>query len=232
MNARIFPFALVVPLTLFVALTSGRNLTAAELRVGQATAPPGAMVSVPVSVGGVSGAVAAQFEVSFNPSFVSLAGISAGAGLAGHIVDQQQLVPGQWRALVYSATNATITAGSIVWLNFSIPTNSPDGVVPLALTNTIVARVAGQRVQPLSQSDGALLVSSAGSFLSMTIQNGNQLQMQFQGVEGQPYVFEASTNLTNWVALSTNTAAGGIISLLETNTLAFPHRFYRAKRLP
>jgi hypothetical protein len=75
-------------------------------------------------------------------------------------------------------------------------------------------------------------VSSAGSFLSMTIHNGSQLQMQFQGLEGQPYVFEASTNLTDWVTLSTNTAVGGIISWLETNTPAYPHRFYRAKRSP
>ena len=56
--------------------------------------------------------------------------------------------------------------------------------------------------------------------------------MQFQGVEGQSYVFEASTNLTDWVTLSTNTAVGGTISLVETNTMAYPHRFYRAKRWP
>ena len=80
--------------------------------------------------------------------------------------------------------------------------------------------------------DGALLVSSGGSFLSMTLENGSQLQMRFQGVEGQSYVFEASTNLTDWVTLSTNTAVGGIISLVETNTMAYPHRFYRARRWP
>ncbi len=232
MNARIFPFVCALPLALLVTLAGRFSLRAAELAVGQATVPPGAMVSVPVTVAGASGAVAAQFEVSFNPSFVSLASISAGDGLLGHIVDQQQLVPGQWRALVYSTTNGSIAPGAMVWLNFSIPTNAPDGVVPLAMTNAIVARVSGQQVQPLSQIDGALLVSSAGSFLSMTIQNGNQLQMLFQGIEGQPYVFEASTNLTNWVALSTNTAIGGMISLVETNTLVYPHRFYRAKRLP
>ena len=232
MNARLFTFVCALPLALLVAMAGRFTLTAAELAVGQATVPPGAMVSVPVTVGGASGAVAAQFEVNFNPSFVSLASISAGGGLSGHIVDQQQLVPGQWRALVYSTTNGPIAPGALVWLHFNIPTNSPDGVVPLAMTSAIVARVAGQRVQPLSQIDGALLVSSAGSFLSMTIQNGSQLQMQFQGVEGQAYVFEASTNLTDWVTLSTNTAVGGTISLVETNTMAYPHRFYRAKRWP
>jgi len=232
MNARIFHFVRALPLVLLVATANRFSARAAELRLGQATAPPGAVVSVPVTVGGASGAVAAQFDVNFNPSLVSLTSVSAGNSLAGHIVDQQQLSPGQWRALVYSTTNGPISPGAVVWLSFTIPTNAPDGVVPLGMANAVVARVAGQRVQPLTQIDGALLVSSAGSFSSLTIQNGNQLHMQFQGLDGRQYAFEASTNLLDWTALRTNTAVGGFISLIETNTAAHPHRFFRAKRLP
>jgi hypothetical protein len=206
---------------------------AAELRLGQETVPPGVVVSVPVTCAGASGAVGAQFDVSFNSSVVSWAGIAAGESLSGHIVDQQQLAPGQWRVLVYSVTNGPIAPGAVVWVSFNVPTNAPDGVVPLAMTNAIVAQIAGHRVQPLVQAGGALTIWSGGSFLSMTLESGRRLQMQFQGVEGRHYAMEASTNLLkNWVILGTNTVVGGTISLLETNTAAFPQRFYRTRLVP
>ena len=204
---------------------------AAELRLGQAMVPPGWAVSVPVTCSNASGAVAAQFDVSFNPFVVSLAGISAGDSLAGHIVDQQQLAPGQWRVLVYSTTNGPIAPGAVVWLSFSVPTNALDGVVPLAMTNGIVAEVAGHRVQPLAQVDGALTISSAGSFVSIALDADRQLELQFQGAVGRQYAFEASTNLLEWEVL-TNTVVGGTISLLETNMAAFPQRFYRTRLMP
>jgi hypothetical protein len=207
--------------------------TAAELRLGQETVPPGVVVSVPVTCAGASGAVGAQFDVSFNSSVVSWAGLTAGESLSGHIVDQQQLAPGQWRVLVYSVTNGPIAPGAVVWVSFNVPMNAPDGVMPLAMTNAIVARVAGHRVQPLAQVGGALTIWSGGSFLSMTLLTGGRLQMQFQGVEGRHYAMEASTNLLkNWVILGTNTVVGGTISLLETNTAAFPQRFYRTRLVP
>jgi hypothetical protein len=222
------------PLLVCLALVASACVAAgaAELRLGQATVLPGAVVSVPVTCAGASGAVGAQFEVSFNPSVVSLVSISAGEGLEGHVVDQEQFAPGQWRVLVYSTTNGPIAPGAVVWLSFSVPTNAPDGVVPLAMMNAIVARVAGQRVQPLAQVDGALMVRSEGSFLSLTLGSPGQMQMQFQGLEGRPYAFEASTNLTDWVALGTNTVVGGTISLVETNMTAWPQRFYRARLVP
>ena len=59
--------------------------SAAELRLGQAIVPPGTAVSVPVTFSGASGAVAAQFDVSFNPSAVSLVGISRAGQLTASI---------------------------------------------------------------------------------------------------------------------------------------------------
>lgn len=130
----------------------------AELRLCEVTAPPGVVVGVPVTCVGASGPVAAQFDVHFDSPAVSLAGIAPGEGLAGHVVDQQQLAVGQWRVLVYSPTNGPFAPGKVVWLNFSISTNAPDGIVPLVMTNAIVAQVVGRRVEPLQEFDGALTV--------------------------------------------------------------------------
>jgi hypothetical protein len=52
------------------------------------------------------------------------------------------------------------------------------------------------------------------------------------GFAGESYVTEASTNLVNWEPLSTNVAAGGTIRLQDFASTNFPHRFYRAVRLP
>lgn len=93
-------------------------------------------------------------------------------------MDQEPLGDGHWRVLVYSLTNAPIAAGAAVWVSFSVPTNAPDGVVPLGLSGAIVAQVAGRRVQPLYESDGALTVWSGGSFLALT-QEGGGLRVWF-----------------------------------------------------
>jgi uncharacterized repeat protein (TIGR01451 family) len=54
-------------------------------------------------------------------------------------------------------------------------------------------------------------------------------------VSGQPglsYAIEASTNLVDWVAISTNVPSGGRITFTDTNAAAIPERFYRARQLP
>jgi hypothetical protein len=216
---------------LWLVLSAGACAGAfvAELRLGQATVPPGAVVSVPVICADASGAVAAQFDVNFNPSLVGLTGISAGDGLAGHVVDRQELALGQWRVLVYSSTNGPIAPGAVVWVSFNIPTNAPDGVVPVVMSNAIVAQVTGHRVQPLGQVDGALTVWSGGRFLSIALDSGGVLHMSFQGVGGGQYAFEASTNLVHWEVLGTNTVVNGTLSMQDTNWAGFPQRFYRAR---
>lgn len=202
---------------------------AAELRLGETTTPPGTVVSVPVTCVGSSGAVGAQFDITFNPSAVSWAGLAPGAGLGGHVVDQEPLGDGLRRVLVYSLTNALIAPGAVVWVSFAVPTNAPDGVVPLALSGSIMAQVSGKRVQPLEETDGAVTVWSGGSFLALTRESGDQMRILFQGIEGRRYVFEASTNLVQWVVLETNTVTGGTTSYLESDMSLYPHRFYRTR---
>jgi hypothetical protein len=142
------------------------SVPAAELRIGQTNASAGTIAIVSVLFDSATGAVAAQFDLSYNPSLVSLVGISGGSGLAGHVVDRQELASGLWRALVYSTTNGPIASGAVVWLSFSIPPNTPDGTVPLSIANAIAAQPAGQRVQPLAQVSGALTVSPPATFWS------------------------------------------------------------------
>jgi hypothetical protein len=52
-------------------------------------------------------------------------------------------------------------------------------------------------------------------------------------VTGQPntvYVVQASTDLTSWVSLSTNSSATGTFTFTDTTTPAPQQRFYRTVR--
>ena len=55
-----------------------------------------------------------------------------------------------------------------------------------------------------------------------------QFTASLSGTPGQAFVLQASTDLVNWIPISTNIAdANGMVSIVESNSLAFPRRFYR-----
>jgi len=49
------------------------------------------------------------------------------------------------------------------------------------------------------------------------------------GAANSSYIIQASTNLTDWVALTTNSSPSGIINFIDTNASGFIQRFYRAQ---
>ena len=212
-----------------LALTACTSIAVspAELRIGQAIVPPGSAVSVPVTCSGASGAVGAQFDVSFNPSSVTLVGISPDAALTGHLVDQQQLAPGHWRGLLYSLTNGPIVPGTVVWLNFNIAPNAPDGVVPLVISNTIVAQASGQPVQPLAQVGGALTVWSGERFLTVELAGAGQLRATIIGPPGRVFTLQGTLDLFHWADLATYTNATGTLVLTNYLQAGRNAYFYR-----
>jgi hypothetical protein len=42
------------------------------------------------------------------------------------------------------------------------------------------------------------------------------------------YIFQASTNLDDWIPLGTNTTSGYTLDFEDANAASFSHRFYRA----
>jgi hypothetical protein len=70
-----------------------------------------------------------------------------------------------------------------------------------------------------SVAANALFLVQPLAFSAVGFLPNQQLQLGFLGVTGSNYVLQASTNLTTWTPISTNTAT--------TNATNFPHRFYR-----
>jgi endonuclease/exonuclease/phosphatase family metal-dependent hydrolase len=71
----------------------------------------------------------------------------------------------------------------------------------------------------------------AAAILSPPALNGGQFQFTITGSTGSNYVVQASTNLSapNWLSLQTNTSPFGFV---ETNSVLYPRRFYRAVAVP
>jgi fibronectin-binding autotransporter adhesin len=57
---------------------------------------------------------------------------------------------------------------------------------------------------------------------------GTNVQLEIPGIAGVNYIVEASTNLINWQAISTNTAGGnGISTFTDSSVNQFSQRFFR-----
>ena len=59
------------------------------------------------------------------------------------------------------------------------------------------------------------LVSFPGRISSLIINDDGQVQIEFGGDDGQPYVFEGSVDLLNWDEISPFTTAGGSATLID-----------------
>jgi hypothetical protein len=58
---------------------------------------------------------------------------------------------------------------------------------------------------------------------------GGVFQFNLAGAAGSNYVIKASTNLSDWIPLKTNTSP---FTFTDTNAISFPSRFYRALGSP
>ena len=59
--------------------------------------------------------------------------------------------------------------------------------------------------------------------------SGDRFQLMITGVPGFNYALEASTNLVDWVPLSTNTSP---FTFADGDATSFPTRYYRSVYLP
>jgi hypothetical protein len=79
-----------------------------------------------------------------------------------------------------------------------------------------------------SVAASALFVVQPGVFFTTaTFTTNKQFQLGFFGVAGSNYVLQATTNLLNWVSLSTNAAPASMFNLLDPGATNFQRRFYR-----
>jgi hypothetical protein len=75
-------------------------------------------------------------------------------------------------------------------------------------------------------------MNSAGVMLLAAQFTNGALQIECSAVAGNGYVLQATTNLSDWISISTNTSSGSPFYLTEANSTNFSLRFYRAVAEP
>ena len=89
--------------------------------------------------------------------------------------------------------------------------------------------VNGWSVDTIAISARACCSGLTAPFLSVAYATNGNFQLDINGSTGLTWIVQASTDLSNWVSLVTNTVP---FSFADTNTVGLPQRFYRAKFLP
>ena len=140
-----------------------------------------------------------------------------------------------FNSVTVSLTDATAGAALYYTLDLSIPTtNSLLYSGPFTLTNgaTVTARAFKSGFTDSAVTSALFTIRPPIRFTSATYLSNHQFQSQLSALAGMSYVFQATTNLSNWVSLNTNLAPSNIFFLLDPTASNFPYRFYRALELP
>ncbi len=77
----------------------------------------------------------------------------------------------------------------------------------------------------------ALEVAQRGALTDMGFVNG-AFQFSFNDFASGSYDIQASSNLIDWTTIETNYPFSGSVTVTDTNSAEFPHRFYRARIFP
>ena len=103
----------------------------------------------------------------------------------------------------------------------------------LTITNFQAGNEGAYRVV-VSNSVGSVTSSTASVVLNAPLRVGTfekswdgTFNFQLIGAAGSNYVFQASTNLTTWISLQTNSSSTGFLNFTDSSAPAFTNRFYR-----
>ena len=153
---------------------------------------------------------------------------------------------------ILTTTAVSLTSMKLYWLfnDAPVPTSNTTVVnvnVPLVGTvstltvKNVSAASAGKYSVRIVNGVGSVTSSNATLIvLASTVSNvvsivsaGTKMtlsgfQLQLSGPTGSNYVIEASTDLKNWVPISTNAAPSGSVSYTDAAAINLPFRYYRA----
>ncbi|HKQ40137.1 MAG TPA: cohesin domain-containing protein [Verrucomicrobiae bacterium] len=194
-----------------------------SLSIGSQPAFPGATVNVPVNLTRATNVVAAQFDVTFDPSRASS---GPAVGDARQTVVSREVAPGVRRVLVFSRQNTVITNRTPLVMPFTVSPTEYTGSGPLTPVNAVLARANATTLTPVSLSSGTIFVRPVNRLAD------GHVQFFLPATPDQRYFIQASSDLQQWINISTNVATGSFMDLIDVDAPGYPYRFYRWQLAP
>jgi uncharacterized repeat protein (TIGR03806 family) len=120
-------------------------------------------------------------------------------------------------------------------LDGSLPiTNSTLYTGPITLTNSVTLEASAFETgfNTSVAATANFVIRPPIQLLSFGFGTGGQFQLQVQGTAGKTYVLQTSTNLLDWLSLSTNVAPTDLFDLVDPSAANLPEQFYRVLQQP
>lgn len=205
-----------------------------RLSVGDVAGQPGLTLALPVEISSYDELVAAQFEILYDASVLSLGEVVTGPALAGHVVASREISPGVRRVVVYSRAGQPLRNGVAVNLLITVSATAPDAVSTVSLRNAVAARRDGMSAKPLELGAGRVRIRGGMPPILSDIARAvdGRVEFKLEGTIGREYLIETSTDLTEWAPLERRRVEAGRITIVDAAATAFERRFYRAVLVP
>jgi len=217
-----------IAMTLLLAPSAARAET--SLTVGNARGYPGTTAAVAVYLAPGSNIVVSQFDVSFNTGKVGPAGAAMAPRGAGQRVKSREVAPGVRRVLAYSVNpalpRATNAVRAVATLPFALAAGEYVGSGPLTPANGILVQRDGTALTGVTLNSGAIFAQP------VFLQADGTASFFLPSQPGTNYWVQASTDLLQWMNLSTNRATSDFLEASDSNGRDFDYRFYRAVPQP
>jgi hypothetical protein len=158
---------------------------------------------------------------------VTLGKDAAGAWLQ---VNAQRAKNGQLGLALALPVGQSLGTGLLEMARVRFAAVGATGSAGLQLTEApVVCELVDTVANPLSMGliSGAVQVVSAPGFTSLQLLPGGGLQLLISGMSGQVCRLQASTNLVDWVTLSTNVLDNAPLPIVDATAPGGKCRFYR-----
>jgi hypothetical protein len=138
---------------------------------------------------------------------------------------------GDYFDFVLNGTNLVHAAGESGWVQYSFPVPAGSNTLAFSYTkdsafseNLDAAFIDNLELPVVVPKD-----STTPALISASRVVGSDAQIFIQGQTNQLYWIQASSDLFNWITISTNIATHGVIQITDPNPLStnLPTRFYR-----
>lgn len=223
--------SLVKPLGGFTD-TTGRNLTASSVTVWQ-----GRQVEVPVLLNSAQGNEnAAGFSLSFDPATLAYVGMTPGKDSAGawFVPNAIHAKDGRLGLALAMPAGQSLGSGSLELARVRFAAVGATGTTVQFADAPVRCEVADTAANSLGMTsfNGAVQIMPPPGFKSLQWLPGGGLQLLLVGMPNQTCVLQASTNLVDWVTLSSHVLGGTPLPVVDATAPAGNCRFYRLAPLP